>query len=156
MELSSADVARLYGSKMLRVEEPPAATATSSPPLLPPAGWESWPVAWRMKPQASLALILSVQEFNNRSLTALLRDWVLAAGLSTERVGFGMLSAAPGSSSLSLMPSGRGIVFSGELRQPLPSPAEIGGKLFHFFPSLGQLAGAPPLPELLAALKSAS
>jgi hypothetical protein len=46
-----------------------------------------------MKPQARIALLLEEAEFSNKFLTAQLRDWILAAGVPTEAVGFGILPA---------------------------------------------------------------
>jgi hypothetical protein len=120
MHFSPADIHRLYGERifLLPAQETaaaaPLAASRPEPPLPDPriallsAGAA---IAWKMKPQARAALVLHAAEFADRSLTALLKDWILAAGLAPEAAGFGVAQEAAGPWDLSSLPVPLGVAW---------------------------------------------
>ncbi|MDX1906285.1 MAG: hypothetical protein SF053_04565 [Bacteroidia bacterium] len=172
--LSPADVLRLYGDRIfivpdekgVSIPEPVRNTLVPEPvvtipqaPAAAPAPVQEDPltvlgkigVEWKMKPQATLALILPEATFNDRALTGKLREWIVSAGIDTASVGFGVIK--PVLTTLADMPVPKGLIFGGPATT-LPSPARVQDQLFIFLPSLESLAASVEVSVLVAALQA--
>ena len=104
MKLSPADIKRLYGERFFLVPEPqktekpalpseePEGEKLQTPTVQVDQVFEQGPaVVWKMRAKAKLAIVLRKQEFHDRSLTNVLKQAILDAGIDTQMIGFGVM-----------------------------------------------------------------
>ncbi|MEM9987778.1 MAG: hypothetical protein AAF804_22030 [Bacteroidota bacterium] len=148
MQFSTQDVYRLYGSLLFDLKkedaQPPLEkkdSATEGVTDLPdhspdPARFQGGKaVDWKMKPTAKLALVLSEEEFVNRSLTGILKQAVLDAGISTQDIGFGVYDAGASSWDFREQPVSLAVV-CGACAGALTSRLQMGDKTLIPAPAL--------------------
>jgi hypothetical protein len=146
MRLELKDVHRLYGNTFFRIGSGPETPARMeaedvSQVIAEPLPFFSGnPVAWKMKPGATLALVLRAEEFSARALTGQLRKWVDEAGIATHAVGFGILEGNGPGWDFSEMPVPYAIVFGCD-SLPEGSQHEIGAGQIILMESLESLIG---------------
>lgn len=110
LRLNLQDVRVLYGDLIFAIPESQPVVAPQAPPL---SVFRTGPQpVWKMKPQAKIALLLEEAEFSNKQLTGQLRDWILAAEIPTEAVGFGILPTDALQIDLAGMPANTALGFS--------------------------------------------
>jgi hypothetical protein len=183
MQLTPADIKRLYGSQFWILPEsglavapapmtkeeaaavapepkPEPAPQPAAEPATPPA--PSYPfleigatATWKMKAKATLALILHKDEYLNRNLTQRLQQAVVAAGIDTSLIGFGILEGEGPTWNLLDMPVNTGVLFH-DLDGRFKGVVEHKHKCFIHSPALADLAAEPDLtPKLRQALREA-
>lgn len=151
MHLSKEDILRLYGSHIFIVEKDndedhpgediqegtsesvEVKPETSGPDLsLITQGSD---IVWRMKPDATFALVLSKEEFSDKALTTFLKKCILEAGVNTSWVGFGIHEPEADSWNLSTLPVNQAWVFGTSVPSQ-PEPVLLGDKQIYFWDSL--------------------
>lgn len=157
MEFSHQDVRRIYGKTFFMVgsdgmvdekkeevevvdKEEPKADVPVETPSVKPTPPEINPLEkflgtgptsnWKLKPNSTLALIVLKSEFKDREAMANLKNLVVAAGIDTSRIGFGIVEDGQQGWNFSDMPVGMGIMFV-NFSEKLPSPATWKNKLFY-------------------------
>lgn len=119
MEFSTEDISRLYGQYLfivaqdhlpeiiepgnINIENHPESTEKQSVPDFSILT-EGSVVEWKLKPTSQLVLVLSQQEFSDRSLTGFLKNCIVEAAVNTEHVGFGILDPTASSWNFSDLP----------------------------------------------------
>ena len=182
MKLTPLDIERLYGGQFwilpdsaLAVTPAPmtkeeAAAVAPAPEPEPEPEVQPEPAApepscpyleigatatWKMKAKATLALILHKDEYQNRNLTQRLQQAVVAAGIDTSLIGFGILEGEGPTWNLLDMPVSLGLLFH-DLDGHFHGVVEHKHKCFIHSPSLTDLAAEPALtPKLRQALQAA-
>jgi hypothetical protein len=104
MKLSPADIKRLYGERFFLVPEPeareekvvlpnePEEKEPQTPEIQVDRDFEQGPaVIWKMRAKAKLAIVLRQKEFHDRSLTNVLKQAIVDAGIDTQMIGFGVM-----------------------------------------------------------------
>jgi len=99
-------------------EEPKAEPVLPAPPEeIKSELTEGAPVAWKMKAQSRIAMVMAEAEFKNRAMTIILRDCVERAGMPTSLIGFGVLQAGATDYNFSDQPVPFSIAFSPEISE---------------------------------------
>ena len=158
MEFTSSDIRRLYGKRLFILPDAPAEpevasvieekadTVSQSEPQEAVAPDTSFltggsAIDWKMKPDARLALILRPEEFSNKELTGQLKKAIVAAGIDTKLVGFGVLEKDSTNWDITNMPVDLAVFF-----ENAPTEAqmfEVEEKKVFFSERLAHLAKAP-------------
>lgn len=125
MNFSLSDVKQLYGSLLFRLPEAEVEqsqeTATPEPdavpveraiPTVPPAQLkQGTSVTWKLKPESTLALIISSSDFGNKELTGYLKQCLLESDVPLENIGFGVFPDGTTAFDLQDIPTSTGILF---------------------------------------------
>ncbi len=156
MQFTSADIARLYGTRLFVIRDrgaspvPPVESlptqkepevpsekpvtkakskAAETPAVQQPEAPATPSISWKLKnDQPKVIFMLPELEFSNKQLTELLRKIVVASQVPTEDVGFGVLHRKPSVEELAEMPAPYGFLLDDTLN-PFSTPvAEANGK----------------------------
>ena len=107
---------------------------------------EGTSISWKLKPQAQIVCVLEKEEFGNKELTALLKDWVLKAGISTEQIGFGIIPTGAKAICMTDLPVDLAVVF-GPPESPGASSLQLGDKDIFILPPISELSGQEDGPK---------
>lgn len=125
MNFSLTDVKQLYGSLLFRLpgteakeesedSSPESSGPVAEPPIptVPPAQLKQGAsVTWKLKPESTLALIISSSDFSNKELTGYLKQCLLQSGVPLDKIGFGVFPDGMTEFDLQDIPTSAGILF---------------------------------------------
>ncbi len=133
MQFTPEQVKRLYGPILFQlpltereqvenVAEEPATVLQPAPAIDSTPFVTGEPPVWKTKPNARFGMVLTQEEFRDRTLTKKLKDAVLSAGISLDQVGFGVYDQSLDSWNFSEMPFESAVIFGacgGKLTQEI-------------------------------------
>lgn len=128
MNFSLKDVKQLYGSLLFRIPESEAQDSPEAPkapssevaappvepaiPTVPPEQLKHGAsVTWKLKPDSTLALIISASDYGNKELTGYLKQCLLQSGVPLDQIGFGVFPDGATEFDLQDIPTAAGILF---------------------------------------------
>ena len=96
-------------------------------------------ISWKLKPHAKIVFVLEKGEFGNKNLTALLKNWVLESGISTDMIGFGIIPTGAQAICMTDLPVELAVVF-GPPESPGASSLQLGEKDIFILPAISELS----------------
>ncbi|MEO0468563.1 MAG: hypothetical protein AAF206_03000 [Bacteroidota bacterium] len=104
---------------------------------------------WKLKPGASLALILQPEEFTNKEATGFLKQALVSASVDVSKIGFGVLENNANACQLTDMPTPTGLIFQ-DWDQDWPAEGfNLGEKRVYVLPSLDSIRANPEATQAL-------